>query len=139
MSKPIDLTERCKERVHAARSFNGHPCSRKAVRDGYCKQHHPEAVKARAEARKAESDAFWAQHEARVSATKAAADALRRDAERYRWLRQRRTDSRVVRLMVCQFYGMNAIFLADDEADSTIDEAMRTEQWSANLGPSSLR
>ena len=76
---------------------------------------------------------------AKLSAMNAESDALRRDAERYRWLRQRRTDSRVVRLMVCQFYGMNAIFLADDEADSTIDEAMRTEQWSANLGPSSSR
>jgi len=41
------MSERCKEEVW--NSFNAYRCSRKAVVDGYCKQHSPEAVKARRE------------------------------------------------------------------------------------------
>lgn len=29
--------------------FHGHPCRRNAWKDGYCKQHHPDTVKARRE------------------------------------------------------------------------------------------
>ena len=40
----------CKEMVHSGgRSVSFHQCSRKAVKDGYCRIHHPEAVKARQE------------------------------------------------------------------------------------------
>ena len=35
----------CKEQVF--RDWHNYPCSRKAWKDGYCKQHHPDSVKAR--------------------------------------------------------------------------------------------
>ena len=41
---------RCSERVFTSGAWTAHPCSRWAVRDGFCKQHHPDAVKARREA-----------------------------------------------------------------------------------------
>ena len=45
---------RCKERVSAGpRTVRFCQCSRWAWKDGYCKQHHPETVKAREEARAA--------------------------------------------------------------------------------------
>ena len=42
------MSENCKELV-AERGAWGerYPCARKAVTDGYCKQHHPDSVKAR--------------------------------------------------------------------------------------------
>lgn len=44
----------CKERVYHARgTWGGSPCARVATRDGYCAQHHPEAVRARDADRKA--------------------------------------------------------------------------------------
>lgn len=33
------------------RNYHFYPCTRKAWKDGYCKQHHPNTVKARDEAR----------------------------------------------------------------------------------------
>lgn len=39
------MTEWCKERVWHERFHS--QCSRKAWKDGYCKQHHPDTVKAR--------------------------------------------------------------------------------------------
>jgi hypothetical protein len=39
------MSERCKERVMTGWHF--HQCSRNAVNDGYCKQHHPESIAAR--------------------------------------------------------------------------------------------
>lgn len=42
----------CKESVHEqGRGVSFYQCQRKAVRDGYCAQHHPDAVKARRAAR----------------------------------------------------------------------------------------
>lgn len=38
---------RCKERVFPDSRFGDHQCLRKAVKDGWCKQHHPDAVAAR--------------------------------------------------------------------------------------------
>ena len=37
--------KQCKENVWGGWSY--HPCLRNAVKDGFCKQHHPDAVKAR--------------------------------------------------------------------------------------------
>ncbi len=48
----IDPT-RCKEQVWSGSVFHSRQCNRKAVKDGYCNQHHPDAVKARAEAAEA--------------------------------------------------------------------------------------
>lgn len=45
----------CKERVPGANSFYRATCSRKAKRDGYCTQHHPDAKAARDATR----DAKW--------------------------------------------------------------------------------
>jgi len=48
MIKPL---ERCKEQVHnEGRSVGFHRCTRKAVRDGFCNQHHPDTVAERQEA-----------------------------------------------------------------------------------------
>lgn len=40
---------KCKERVSSDTGFGFYPCSRKAWKDGYCKQHHPESVAKRQE------------------------------------------------------------------------------------------
>jgi hypothetical protein len=52
------MSKQCKERVYGDWG-RSHQCSRKAVKDGYCKQHHPDTVKARrekSEARAAEKE-----------------------------------------------------------------------------------
>ena len=56
--------EKCKEKVSSG-SFLGsrYQCSRKPVKDGYCKQHHPETVKARRE----KSDRKWKEDSYRIS------------------------------------------------------------------------
>ena len=46
----------CKGLVHDDHGVSFHGCSRKAKKDGYCKQHHPDAVKAR----RAEQERRWA-------------------------------------------------------------------------------
>lgn len=78
--KPCDPV-RCKEYV--ARYFGGWPefnqCSRRATRDGYCGQHHPDAVKARVEASSKRFQAKFQQRlddEQRDSRALAAADRL---------------------------------------------------------------
>lgn len=43
------MNGKCKENVSDHTGFYFYPCSRKAWKDGYCKQHHPESVKARQE------------------------------------------------------------------------------------------
>ena len=47
------MSEQCKEGVW--RDWSSGKCARKAVKDGYCKQHHPDAVKERQE----KSSARW--------------------------------------------------------------------------------
>jgi hypothetical protein len=37
----------CKEQVWSNLGWQLHQCCRRAVRDGYCKQHHPESVAVR--------------------------------------------------------------------------------------------
>lgn len=41
------MSDRCKELVPNNFSVTFRRCARKAVKDGYCKQHHPDSVKAR--------------------------------------------------------------------------------------------
>lgn len=45
--KRMNPDEQCRARVWG--NFNFHRCPRKAVKDGYCYQHHPEAVQKRKE------------------------------------------------------------------------------------------
>lgn len=51
---------KCKKKIYGG-AWQAHPCSRWAVKDGFCKQHHPDSVTDRREARsrkwKAEDDA----------------------------------------------------------------------------------
>lgn len=51
--------ERCQKLVNAPGSFNAFQCWRKPVRDGYCKQHHPDVEKARREKSDREMRARW--------------------------------------------------------------------------------
>jgi len=46
--------ERCKSRVWPSGSMRDYPCSRNAWKDGFCKQHHPDTVKARREKQESE-------------------------------------------------------------------------------------
>ena len=50
--------EECKERV--MHGYHLSQCSRKAVKDGYCKQHHPDSVAKRKE----ENEALWKKKQA---------------------------------------------------------------------------
>ena len=42
-----EVTEMCTQTVTSPSGWNHYPCSRKAWKDGFCKQHHPDSVKAR--------------------------------------------------------------------------------------------
>ena len=46
----MDKQEQCKKMVPGSGWGTFRQCSRKAVKDGYCKQHHPDSVKARDDA-----------------------------------------------------------------------------------------
>lgn len=52
--------DKCKEKVWPSGAWHSSPCARNATRDGYCAQHHPEAVKARRDASRAKFDAQYA-------------------------------------------------------------------------------
>ena len=41
------MSEKCKEKVWSENGWRMRRCSRNAVKDGYCNQHHPDAIKAR--------------------------------------------------------------------------------------------
>jgi hypothetical protein len=45
----VERAQRCKRVVWG--SWRSRPCTRKAVKDGFCKQHHPESVKVQKDAR----------------------------------------------------------------------------------------
>lgn len=59
---------KCKQSVHTpGMSFRRNTCQRSAVKDGYCAQHHPDAVKAKRAQKDAEFKAdFAARREAEV-------------------------------------------------------------------------
>ncbi len=67
------MSEECKQRIFGGNSFHGHPCTRKAVKDGYCRQHHPDSVEER---RKKSAQRWEDQWAARVAARKARARNL---------------------------------------------------------------
>lgn len=61
-AKPTN--ERCKESVYPSDrdgSFYPHQCERKAWKDGYCKQHHPDSVKERNEKARQRHEQRWEQ------------------------------------------------------------------------------
>lgn len=72
------MSDRCKERVREGGLHwtRWHQCSRKAKQDGYCKQHHPDAVKARLDASNETARAEWAASIARDRLNRAAPDLL---------------------------------------------------------------
>lgn len=87
LRKGYDAT-RCAETVMG--DFHGHQCTRPAVvhRDGigYCRQHDPEAVRAKREAQNAKWQAEWARNAAKrriVSLRSALADAALAYVESY--------------------------------------------------------
>jgi len=43
------MSDSCKGGIHHGKCFFPGRCSRRAVKDGYCKQHHPETARARHE------------------------------------------------------------------------------------------
>ena len=45
----MDEKENCKELIYDKLRWRSFPCSRYAVKDGFCKQHHPGTVKKRQE------------------------------------------------------------------------------------------
>jgi len=54
------IKARCKQDIpDGGQSFHYHQCRRIAVKDGYCKQHHPDAARARQAARSKRADARW--------------------------------------------------------------------------------
>jgi len=44
-----EAKQQCKEQVWDSNGWRNKRCTRSAVKDGYCKQHHPETVKERRE------------------------------------------------------------------------------------------
>ena len=38
------MSEKCKETIFGKFSWHGHRCTRNAIKDGFCKQHHPDSV-----------------------------------------------------------------------------------------------
>ena len=73
------MSDRCKERVWSAGAIGSHRCYRKAVKDGYCKQHHPDAVAKRRD----ESMARWKAENERDKAKRAQEWRQREDGERF--------------------------------------------------------
>jgi Zn-dependent M32 family carboxypeptidase len=55
-------SEYCEEMVW--QGMARYQCSRKAWKDGYCKQHHPDSVAERAEKSRQRSEARWAEQKA---------------------------------------------------------------------------
>ena len=68
---------RCQERVSDSTGWHRYQCTRKAVRDGYCTQHHPDSV----EARRVRSRERWEQQ--------VADDARHREESAVRLLREK--------------------------------------------------
>jgi hypothetical protein len=114
--------DRCKEAVYAPGMFRSSQCAKYAVKEGYCAQHHPDAVKARQEK---SMETYKAKQEAERSRYKAYGDALLReelaaakaDAERYRWLRMNRL-----------WLKANLPMLAAPQLDAAIDAAIAKEK-----------
>ena len=74
------MSDKCKETVfRQGGHFRGSACYRNAVKDGYCKQHHPDTVAQRG----AESMARWRAEQAEDEAKWAQRQRQREDSERF--------------------------------------------------------
>lgn len=70
-SNPAEPDRVCKGLVYRAGSFRASRCSRNPVLEGYCKQHHPQAVAARSQERDNRWRAEWDARNAAAAARKA--------------------------------------------------------------------
>ena len=61
MQNRILLKPQCKQWVYGGSRFDcsEHQCARKPILDGFCKQHHPDAIAKRAEESKRRYDDKW--------------------------------------------------------------------------------
>ena len=99
------MSEGCAKRVW--HGYSSYPCSRKAVKDGFCKQHHPDP----AAERQRKSEAAYAKRVAN-----SAPEKLRKARERIAKLEE-----------ALEKYG-DHLYFCTDEADHCVcgfDEAMR--------------
>ncbi len=67
--------EQCKGRVPYGTWGRERQCSRKAKKDGYCTQHHPETIKKKDAASRRKFDAEFAERRAAMDKAKRIADA----------------------------------------------------------------
>ena len=72
-------SDKCKERVWGSGAFGSRGCYRKAVKNGFCKQHHPDAVAKRRDERMAR----WKAENERDKAKWAQERRQREDGERF--------------------------------------------------------
>lgn len=54
----IYLQDRCQKKIYAG-FYHPSRCSRRAIKDGWCKQHHPETIAARHKARNEKFERKW--------------------------------------------------------------------------------
>ncbi len=59
----MNVDERCKAIPYRGEIFNNTPCLRRAVENGYCRQHNPDAVTARQKKREREWSKKWREQE----------------------------------------------------------------------------
>ena len=87
----------------------------------YCKTHHPPTVKAKRDARYAGYEQKFDERRSAENAAKIAADAQRKNDERYRWLRSRIPGST---------YRIMGVIYSDGGAgvDAAIDVAMAAKE-----------
>ena len=91
----------------------------------YCKTHHPPTVRAKRDAKNAAFNSKWEQQQARESAAIAVREALRKDAERYRWLRGNGWADATIYATGPKEWGANGVaLLCGDQLDSVIDGAI---------------
>lgn len=76
-----DKIEMCKARTYS--NFYPETCSRRAWKDGYCKQHHPDTVKSRNASRQEKYEAEYKAKEAAWEAARKAKDIERRKLALY--------------------------------------------------------
>ena len=51
MKDQLPTIAKCQKSVYYPGSYHSHPCTRKAWKDGWCKQHHPDTVAERVKKR----------------------------------------------------------------------------------------
>jgi len=71
----------CKERIYSGAWNARSQCSRWAVADGFCKQHHPDTVRAKRDAWKAKRDQEWKKRK-HADLVRQAEQAVLREAKR---------------------------------------------------------